>query len=229
MPKEKIKFWFDNPNYLYLIIALVSLLIFGAVSLKNPQLSFLTDLSYAMVIILGPFYSSSSKSSFTAHVLLGVAILLMYMTEVHHSFIGCILSSLASLIFFYLLFHKVMLYIWEKEKVNKNSIMASICGYLIIGLTAASVFVFIDANFEGSFQITRNFAYYDFIYFSFITLTSIGYGDIVPIDPLAKMISILLSITGQLYITIVLALIVGKYVSSRPRFGDLHQEEKDKT
>ncbi|RLD90943.1 MAG: hypothetical protein DRJ09_02665 [Bacteroidetes bacterium] len=55
----------------------------------------------------------------------------------------------------------------------------------------------------------------DFIYFSFVTLTSLGYGDISPVDPMARSISIFLSFSGQIYIAMIISMLVGKYLNAK--------------
>jgi voltage-gated potassium channel Kch len=52
-------------------------------------------------------------------------------------------------------------------------------------------------------------------YFSYVTLTTLGYGDITPILPAARSVTILEAILGQLYLTIVLARLVGLYLQER--------------
>ncbi|MEL6393410.1 MAG: potassium channel family protein, partial [Bacteroidota bacterium] len=54
----------------------------------------------------------------------------------------------------------------------------------------------------------------DLIYYSFITLTTVGYGDIVPTNQIIKSVSIIIAITGQIYLTFVVAIIIGKYLAS---------------
>ena len=52
-----------------------------------------------------------------------------------------------------------------------------------------------------------------FRYYAFTALTTVGYGDVVPLTPVARSMSILISVTGQLYIAVVIALLIGKYIS----------------
>ncbi|WP_448562677.1 potassium channel family protein [Trichothermofontia sp.] len=52
-------------------------------------------------------------------------------------------------------------------------------------------------------------------YYSFVTLATIGYGDITPITPLARTLSITLGIAGQMYLTILVAMLVSKYLNSQ--------------
>ena len=54
---------------------------------------------------------------------------------------------------------------------------------------------------------------FDYLYFSFVTLTTLGYGDITPLSHLSRSTAVLLAITGQLYMTILIALLVGKFLA----------------
>ena len=55
----------------------------------------------------------------------------------------------------------------------------------------------------------------DFIYYAFVTMTTLGYGDITPVGSMARSLSIFFSVTGQLYLTMIIAILVGKYLSQK--------------
>ena len=55
----------------------------------------------------------------------------------------------------------------------------------------------------------------NFVYYSFITFTTIGYGDIAPLSHTSKLASVFFGISGQLYLTIIMALIIGKFLSKK--------------
>ena len=52
-----------------------------------------------------------------------------------------------------------------------------------------------------------------YLYFSFVTLTTLGYGDIAPVTPLARSLAVLVAVTGQLFVAVMLARVVALYVS----------------
>ncbi|MEL6276538.1 MAG: potassium channel family protein, partial [Bacteroidota bacterium] len=104
-------------------------------------------------------------------------------------------------------------HILSAEEVDANTVFACISGYLILGLSAAPLFLIIHRIFDGAFSTAANQEFFEFMYFSFITLTAIGYGDITPIHPIAKSLTLLIGIIGQLYLTFVVAIIIGKYLS----------------
>jgi hypothetical protein len=127
--------------------------------------------------------------------------------------------------FFYNLFIVVFMvrHIAKSEKVNVSIIISSINGYLLIGILGAVLLNMSEILQEHIYHLdtgTINFAggiaqgFHDFLYFSFITLTTLGYGDVTPVSPLAKSLTIVIAISGQLYLTILIAMLVGKYISS---------------
>ncbi len=84
---------------------------------------------------------------------------------------------------------------------------------MILGIIAAPFFFLIEQNLPNSFNLPENTEFYDFIYFSYVTLTTVGFGDIAPVHHIAKSFSILVGIFGQLYLTILVAIIIGKYIA----------------
>ena len=109
------------------------------------------------------------------------------------------------------------------ENVTLLVILESISGYLLLGLCLSimvALFVLFDPysfNFQNlNNNITPNINHTsDYIYYTFVSLTSTGYGDFLPLTPSAKSLANLISISGQLYIAIIIAMIVGKYLNKR--------------
>ncbi|MGB0895834.1 MAG: potassium channel family protein [Flavobacteriaceae bacterium] len=100
------------------------------------------------------------------------------------------------------------------NRVNANSLFACISGYILLGIVSSMFFNLLNIySHELSFNTDKN-NFYDLLYYSFTTITSVGYGDIVPTTPLAKAITILVSISGQLYLTFLVGIIIGKYLGN---------------
>ena len=107
----------------------------------------------------------------------------------------------------------------KTENVTSNVIMEAINIYLLIGIVGALIFGLINYFIPGSIPAisskTRQFN--DYLYFSFVTLTTLGYGDISPVKQFAQSFAITLAITGQFYITIVMAFLVSKFITSNTK------------
>ncbi len=111
--------------------------------------------------------------------------------------------------------------VFRDGPVDMNRIVGALCIYFVLGLVWALIYSLLETVQPGSFR------FYDavggenlvqdkvneFIYFSSVTLTTLGYGDIVPISRPARMFASLEAIVGQLYVAIIIARMVGLHIS----------------
>jgi Ion channel len=102
--------------------------------------------------------------------------------------------------------------VFGRGRVTYHRVVGAVLLYLLIALAFMMLFSFVGASFDNAF---KGLAFeYDsalanrLLYFSFVTLTSIGYGDIVPVHPLAQSLCSLEAVIGQLYPAILLARLV---------------------
>lgn len=122
-------------------------------------------------------------------------------------------------LFYILVTLEIIIQIWKAEIVNKNVIFGVICGYITLGLIAFFTCLTIEIAMPGSFEgllvegDSSNTLTERLMYYSYITMLTIGYGDIIPINLLAQKASVLIGLMGQFYLVIITAIIVGKYIS----------------
>ncbi len=119
----------------------------------------------------------------------------------------------------------MFLYIFASRQVTVNTVFASLCIYLLLGVGWAFCYSVIDIldpdAFLSSVQKGESTPVLRLgqgsnttvLYFSFTTLTTLGYGDIVPISPLTRMLTSLEAITGQLYLAVLVARLVGLHIA----------------
>jgi len=103
-------------------------------------------------------------------------------------------------------------------RVTPGTIVGAISGYLLLGILGTAGFLIVEFAEPGLLRtslepLTSSW----YIYYAFVTLATVGYGDIVPVGPAARSLAILLAIAGQLYIAVLIALIVGKSLSPSDR------------
>jgi hypothetical protein len=108
--------------------------------------------------------------------------------------------------------------------VDRERISASISLYLMFGLIFALIFALVEKLLPGSFfySILSSDGFdqkplLHFMYFSYVTLATLGYGDIVPISGPAKGLALLEAIIGQLYLVLVVARLVSLYGKSESK------------
>lgn len=101
-------------------------------------------------------------------------------------------------------------------EVGRNRIMGAIALYLVLALAFASAYELIDSAFPDAFAGDKHIPH-SFRYFSVVVQTTIGFGDIVPVMPLARSVVMLQAVTGQIFIAVLLARLVALQVDSRGR------------
>ncbi len=114
----------------------------------------------------------------------------------------------------------VFLHVIKGTKVTIETLYGAVSVYLLIGLTYTSIYGVLEIINPGSFNMLNSeeiiypFKIYELFYFSYTTLTTLGYGDIRPISAIARSFAISEAIIGQLYLTILVARLVGLHISA---------------
>ncbi len=114
--------------------------------------------------------------------------------------------------------------IFSREDVTVDAVLGAVCGYLFAGAAFANLFTAIELLHPGSFSINTAISVeldnwharrFLFGYFSFVTLTTMGYGDITPASPGAASLCWLEAVFGQFYMAVVVAQLVGIRIGQR--------------
>jgi hypothetical protein len=114
--------------------------------------------------------------------------------------------------------------IFDGREVTFNTVCASLCIYLLLGVVWALAYSVDDvldpAAFTGTVDGSKHPGWLRLVrgettvlYFSFATLTTLGYGDIVPTSPISRMLATIEAITGQLYLAVLVARLVGMHIA----------------
>ena len=101
------------------------------------------------------------------------------------------------------------------ETITLRTVAGALCLYLLIGLFFATVYGLVAELQGGFFVQTDQPDSTDFIYFSFITLTTTGYGDFTAAQPLGRMLAVTEALFGQLYLVSAVALLIANIGRSR--------------
>ena len=108
-------------------------------------------------------------------------------------------------------------------EVSANRLVGAVCVYLLLGVIWAFAYTLLDLLSPGSFQgfSPLDDPYWDseWLYFSFVTMTTLGYGDILPVSAMARALAYLQSVTGQFYVAVLVAGLVSAYISIRQNTG----------
>jgi len=191
----------------------------------NSGLMFLDILS--TVALLTALYSvSGNRRLLTTGIILVIPIFLLGLSNyAKTNFHLTLLVFTLAITFFALVGISILIHIMAEEKVTVDLIYGSACVYLLIGFAWAIIYGFIEVLLQGSFKIDGTLmghpdllGQYSFlneklVYFSFVTLTTLGYGDVIPMTGPAKTAATLEAVVGQLYIALLVARLVGLQIS----------------
>jgi len=126
-------------------------------------------------------------------------------------------SVLHTILYSYAIF-MILSVLMPQKKADIETIYGTISVYILIGLCWTNIYNIVDYFHPGSFAfsnpvIDRPFDWSDYLYYSFVTLTTLGYGDIVPVAPQARSCAIIESIFGVIFIAVMVSKTIGLYVS----------------
>jgi Ion channel len=156
--------------------------------------------------------------------LLVLAIVLAIPTLFHRIFLTkAELSSFSifnvslSLVFDLLIVVVIFRHVFARDRPNSETIFGALCIYLLVGFSFASLYEMVAAAQPFAFFLDPHTnlhtapARFDFIYYSFATMTSLGAAGITPVSPQARSITILEAILGVLYLAVLIARLMGAY------------------
>jgi len=111
----------------------------------------------------------------------------------------------------------VLMFVLRAKEVDTEHISAALCVYFLVGLGFGAFFASLDYLQPGSLSGARTagaLGIADSVYFSFVTLATLGYGDIVPASLAARSLAVLEAVFGQLYLAVLVARLVSIYARS---------------
>jgi hypothetical protein len=125
--------------------------------------------------------------------------------------------SLAALIFFSMVGTTIWKAIKNIKEVNVDVITGALAGYLTIGIVG-SLLLAATVNIDPAalrFPDDTLPNYRNILYYTLVSMTTLGYGEITPVTKVAKGTALLVTLSGQIYLTVVIALLIGKYLSQK--------------
>jgi hypothetical protein len=213
----------DSVLTLLTIMLLILLFVVGPLQAAGFTAVHYFGLLFAVVLLGAVFILSGSKIAVAAIVVsLALALTATIFRLSQPSTLDVYLDATAWLLAGVALAVVTARAVFAEGEVNFHRVIGAVLLYLTIGLIFVSLYGFVEVSIPNSFNglpplrddlsVSGNL-----IYFSFTTLTSVGYGDIVPVHPIARSLANIESIIGQLYPATLLARLVTLELESRGR------------
>lgn len=113
----------------------------------------------------------------------------------------------------------IVLVLARVERVDECVLCLGAAGYIHLGLTGGQLATALEVLCPGSFSLGRMLPGEELVerlsYFSFVTLGSLGFGDVLPNSALAESFTVLLSLTSTLYVTLLIGLLLSRYIATQ--------------
>ena len=211
---------------MYLTVGIILLLFVSALVDQFPDVSgyHLVQAFSVVNIIIGLFGFKSTDSwllSRAGIIFLGIVAI---MAGIVFELLELFYLHLLLLFFFYIWA------VWVAAKqvlfsgvIDLNKIVGAICIYLLMGLIWAMMYLFLAQGIPGAFNGLEQVVWYDnfadVAYYSFVTLTTLGYGDISPVAPIARFLVYMEAVVGVFYMAVLVASLIGVGINESQKHG----------
>ena len=217
-------------NTVLLIALVLYLFVLGPALYGFAALSVLVRLGFTLVLFSACYAVAMDRRLFRATIALAVlATALTWTGEMTAQPVLFRIANLVTVAFLLLISPLLLRPVLGDPPANLDKLFGAICIYLLLGLAWAEIYEFIHLSIPGSFAVSGPLqmefdrsraggASSMYIYYSFVTLSTTGYGDMSPVSPLARSMASLEAIAGPLYLAILIARLVSLMSSeSAPR------------
>ncbi len=213
LPKEN--------NYSWLLYGLLTLLLLEpVVSELRPIYSVVAfHIAASLTLLLSVWSLIDKKRWFIIGITLTVfSIILNTIAIIHPGEQLRHAILIVQLTFFSLTLTIIWRHVIFSGSIDMNRINGAICIFLLLGIIWAYLYSIISLNHPGSFSgltaRSPNERSGELLYYSFVTLTTLGFGDIGPTTPITRVLTYMEAVVGQLYLAVLVAGLVGSYTSN---------------
>jgi hypothetical protein len=215
---------------IFLLIALLGMLAVSPWLTNRYKEAALWELLFTLVMLSSVYVLGVSRRAAMIAVLLAVPTLASLWIRV---FVGSPLLTqfTAILLLVFLVFTTIMVlaHVFRSATITMDTLSAAFCIYVLMGYIWAAVYVFIFVAVPSAFHfpyvqhelgprgIGSDVPVSTLLYFSFATLTTVGYGDVIPADAVARAAAVLEALIGQFYLAVLVARLVGLHIADLRR------------
>jgi voltage-gated potassium channel len=177
---------------------------------------------FSLVLLAGVFAVAQRKAVLVITIVLAIpAIVGRWINHFEPQIVSPVIFLTAALILIAFVVANLLRFVFRAPSVDMEVLCASISAYLMLGLMWAVAYWLVDQLTPGgafSFNTNsgpRSMNGFTGFYFSFITLSTVGYGDITPISRAARWLAAMEAMTGLLYVAVLIARLVALYSSPK--------------
>jgi voltage-gated potassium channel len=207
----------ERNRYSFLLVCMLFVIAVMPVIMGFYDLRIIVSIALSLLSISAIYAITHKKRVFVIGLILAFfAISAIWWSFISHKFAVMLIEHIVNIIFISFITYNIFISTFRSKIVTRGVIHGAIVVYLLIGFIWSYVYGLVEYLHPGSFTSiggTLKFGYQNFMYFSFVTLTTLGFGDITPATPVARSLVILEAIIGQFYLIINVSWLVGLYVA----------------
>jgi Ion channel len=223
MITKMMHFWSEERSLTTLLVLLaINMFILEPVIREGGKVDILRGVFFSMLLLAGLLTMTRYKALQIVFVGFIALTMVVHWTRLALGTQGLIVwDSLFSLVSVLALTGVVLAQVIRGGPVTGHRVRGAVAGYLLLGLTCSCAFALIDFLIPGAFQTAaadyqfRQAQPDAFVYFSIVTLTTLGYGDITAVHPVARSVVMMEALLGQLYPAILIARLVTLEMETR--------------
>jgi len=219
---RKITKYISTHSQLTIIISVLLLILVNPYYWETPLRDYFNFLFLVLILLSAILTIKKSRTNLKylagiGYLLIGIS--LLSALKIHPFFE--LLEKLAYVLYLVLVAINLVMEMIKSREVDSEVILSAVAAYVLFGFCGALVTAVILFFEPAAFTIeaTDISILHQCLYFSFVTITTLGYGDIAPLTQKASSLVILEAVIGQMYLVIVVAWLVGMHVSRRSRIG----------
>jgi hypothetical protein len=202
-------------RFLFVLVSLLGFLILSPLFRGFTGLKNLLDIFLSLVLISSVYAVSQKRSDFIIAILLVFPLFLSTWTNYFIESSALYLIGICSgILFFAFMTITVLSFVLKKNRVTLNVIYAAIVVYIFIAFMWAFLFSLVEILQSGSITMTATDGnLFHFLYYSFVTITTLGYGDITPTSEIARSLSMIEAVIGQIYLVVLISRLMGIHIA----------------
>lgn len=218
LPSTMIRRLQRVPTYATLLVVLLILIVVSPL-VPIDRSAFVIELLFDLVLLTGVYSIGPGRHRWPFLVLTVLTLGIRWSEELMDDGVLDVVALGITTVWLVYAVCVIVMHLFQQREVTLNTIFGAVVTYLLAAVAFGMLFQIIELQSPGSFRgisdatiAHRNELTSEMMYFSLVCLTTMGYGDVVPVSSLARPIAVLEGVFGQLYLAVMIARLVGLHL-----------------
>ena len=209
--------WCARERFLFVLVSFLGFLVLSPLFKSFIGLKTFLDI-FLTVIFISAIYAVSQKrhNLIIGTLLITPMFLATWISHFVESPALSLIATVSGILFFAFMVVTILSFVLKQTKITPNVIYAAIVVYFSIAMMWGLIFILVEILQSGSINLVNSQVEgntFQFFYYSFVTITTLGYGDISPTSDIARSLALLEAVIGQIYLVVLVARLVGIHIA----------------